>query len=242
MHGEHSVITWGTTKIPFEVRRSSRRNTVSLMVEPGAGLVVTAPERASITKLGAVVKSKARWVVDRLRRASEVPPPVASREFVSGETFFYLGRQCRLRVLPRAGPAAVALRAGLLEVTLPAGLDRNAAAAIRVALVRWYERRAALQLARWATPYINKMKVARAEVIIADQTKRWGSCSTGVLRINWRVIQAPRAIVEYVLAHEAVHLVHEHHDSQFWSELGRIMPDYDDRKARLRQIGPELVW
>jgi predicted metal-dependent hydrolase len=63
-----------------------------------------------------------------------------------------------------------------------------------------------------------------------------------VLRINWRILQAPKRLVDYVVAHEVTHLIHEHHGRAFWATLGRVMPDYEARKERLRELGPRWVW
>jgi predicted metal-dependent hydrolase len=70
-----------------------------------------------------------------------------------------------------------------------------------------------------------------------------GSCDAKrVLRINWRIIQAPIPLIEYVLVHELTHMEHPNHDRQFWSVVGRVMPDYEDRRARLREMGSRLEW
>lgn len=87
---ERSEIRFGTTRIPFMIRRSDRRDTVALAID-GGRLVVTAPSRVTVERLNAVVRGKAFWVTQRLRNASELSAPPA-REFVSGETFRYLGR------------------------------------------------------------------------------------------------------------------------------------------------------
>jgi predicted metal-dependent hydrolase len=72
---------------------------------------------------------------------------------------------------------------------------------------------------------------------------RWGSASpSGSIRLNWRVIQAPISLVDYVVAHELVHLRHPNHDRAFWAALGRAMPNYEERKGRLRELGRSLVW
>lgn len=82
-----------------------------------------------------------------------------------------------------------------------------------------------------------------AAVLIRDQKKRWASCDTkGNLRFNWRIIQAPMRLVDYVVAHELVHLRHKEHDKAFWSALGRAMPDYDDRRETLRRTGAKWQW
>lgn len=57
---------------------------------------------------------------------------------------------------------------------------------------------------------------------------------------NWRIIQAPIAFIEYVLAHELVHVEHPYHGREFWAALGWMMPDYEERRKRLRVLGPAL--
>ena len=91
-------------------------------------------------------------------------------------------------------------------------------------------------------PFADKLGAPPSEVRIVEQTRRWGSCSTSTLRINWRIIQAPRSLIDYVLAHEVAHLVHEHHGHAFWATLGRILPDYEERRVRLKILGPTLLW
>ena len=80
-------------------------------------------------------------------------------------------------------------------------------------------------------------------VIVADQRKRWGSCSTrGTIRLNWRIIQAPLRLVDYIVVHELVHLVHRGHGKEYWRAVGTVMPDYERRRDELRRMGPRLAW
>ncbi len=239
---ERSVVRWGTSTIPYEVRRSARRATVSLAIEPGAGLLVTAPAATPMAKLDAVVRSKARWVMQHLRQRVDAPDP-AAREFVSGETCLYLGRQYRLALRRGEDVAPFHLRGGRLHLAIPGSLPRGQEAAYtRAALVDWYCRLARTHVPGWLRPFASRLGVDDVEVLVTDQAKRWGSCSGRTVRINWRVMQAPKRLIEYVLAHEAVHLVHEHHGPPFWAALGRVMPDYEVRKGRLREMGAGLVW
>ncbi len=91
------------------------------------------------------------------------------------------------------------------------------------------------KLVTWA----RRVRVAVPRLVVSDPPKRWGSASRGgIIRINWRAIQDPAALVEYILAHELVHLRHDDHSRAFWSALGRVMPDYDSRKDKLRAFGP----
>lgn len=239
---ERSVVRWGTTEIPYEIRRSARRATVSLAIEPEGGLLVTAPAATPITKLDHVVRSKARWITQHLAQRVRAPEP-AARELVSGETCLYLGRQYRLALRRSDDVGPVHLRAGRLHLAVPRSLPEGAQAPYtRAALIDWYRRRAREHLPAWFRPFAARLGVDDVDLLVTDQAKRWGSCSGRTVRINWRIMQAPKRVIEYVLAHEAVHLVHEHHGPAFWSALGRLMPDYEVRKARLREMGAGLVW
>lgn len=239
---ERSVVTWGSTSIPYEIRRSSRRGTVSIAVDPAGHVTLTAPTRTPVPRLDSLVRDKASWIVQRVKRKSDLPPP-PSKEFVSGETFSYLGRQFRLRLLRGVPVRPLALHRGWLELPIPDGLGQvHEGSYARAALLDWYERLAAEHLPAMAPPWAERLGVTFKKVTVTEQEKRWGSCSNGNLRLNWRIVQAPKALVEYVVAHEVVHLRHDHHGSEFWAALGRLMPDYEMRRARLKELGPSLVW
>ena len=240
---ERSEIQWGTTEIPYVIRRSARRGTVSVAVEPSGRVVLTAPSATTVARLDRVVRQKARWIVERTRRGGRLPRPV-EREFVSGETVLYLGRSYRLRVVEAAQGAPAGLHRGWLVVTVRRDLSaKERADAVRVGLVAWYRPRAEAQLrdrvARWG----ERLHVRPREVLVRDPQRRWGSCDrAGTLRFGWRIIQASPALVDYVVAHELVHLRHRGHRPHFWAALGRTMPDYESRRERLRSLGSHLVW
>jgi predicted metal-dependent hydrolase len=59
---------------------------------------------------------------------------------------------------------------------------------------------------------------------------------------NWRLLQASVALVDDVVAHELVHLLHKDHGRAFGATLGRVMPDHEERKRWLRATRPRLVW
>jgi predicted metal-dependent hydrolase len=94
-------------------------------------------------------------------------------------------------------------------------------------------------VARWAA----RFDVRPASVLVREAPKRWGSCDArGNLRLNWRVVQATPRLIDYVVTHELVHLRHQHHTAAFWATLGRVMPDYEQRRADLRRAGASLLW
>ena len=238
---ETSAITWGDTRLTYSIRRSaSRKKTVAVTVDPGGGVLLVAPEDFPTTRLDEVARRKAGWIVQRLRGVGSNGVPPSPREFVSGESVMYLGRHYRLKV--DSGETGEAkLRGGWLHVPAPAGEGQRDH--VRAALVGWLRRHAAERLPERVEAWRSKAGVAMPRVVIADQQKRWGSCDrSGTIRLNWRIIQAPMRLVDYVVVHELVHLRHRGHGRCYWQDLGRIMPDYERRRQDLRQRGVGLAW
>ena len=84
-----------------------------------------------------------------------------------------------------------------------------------------------------------RLGVQYQSVRILEMKTRWGSGGPdGQLRFNWRIVMAPRALVEYVVAHELCHLRHSTHSPAFWRLLAQFMPDHEDRRQRLAILGP----
>jgi predicted metal-dependent hydrolase len=241
---ERSQVRFGTTTIGYRIQRSPRRSTVSIAIDPADGVLVTAPRPASLERLDRIVRAKAPWIVERLKRSSDLPPPLPAREFVSGETFLYLGRQHRLRVDLNQSPQPLRLDLGWLRVPIPPSFpEKHRSRYVRSALLDWYKSRASRRLPKRAKLWSAKLDIPEPELILVDPRKRWGSTSaSGTVRINWRIIQAPLSLVDYVVVHELVHLGHPNHTAQFWAAVGRVMPNYEERKARLRELGPRLEW
>lgn len=244
---ERSVIQFGRVVIPFEVRRSARRRQVSLVVQTGrGGVLVLAPASTPLPRLAALVKQRGPWAVEKLRLVAAAERPRRTREFVSGEGFTYLGRSFRLAVkaIPGAQVAPARMDRGWLEVRVPPGLGADARArAVRKALVAWYRERAAARLPNRLERFTKALELPAPRLLLRDQARRWGSCNDkGEVRINWRILQAPMVLVDYVLAHEAVHLKYRNHTRAYWTELGRLVPDVGARRSELRRRGGEYVW
>ena len=238
---ETSAITWGDTRLTYAIRRSARRKkTVAVTVDPAGGVLLLAPEDFPTSRLDEVARRKAAWILRRMRGVGPNGVVPAPREFVSGESVMYLGRHYRLKVLPgETGEAK--LRGGWLHVPAPA--DAGQRDHVREALVSWLRSHAAERLPERVEMWRSKVGVETPRVVISGQKRRWGSCDrSGTLRLNWRIIQAPMRLVDYVVVHELVHLQHRGHGRGYWQALGRIMPEYERRREDLRQRGVGLAW
>jgi predicted metal-dependent hydrolase len=114
---------------------------------------------------------------------------------------------------------------------------------VRAGLIGWYREHAEQRFPGRVAAWASRLGVAPAEVLVRGQDRRWGSCDAqGVLRLNWRVVQAPARLQDYVIVHELAHLGERDHSPVFWSLVGRALPDYEQRRAALKRLGPERVW
>jgi predicted metal-dependent hydrolase len=121
-------------------------------------------------------------------------------------------------------------------------IDDERRAAIERALIGWYRMQAAVHLSEVVNRWSAVAGYCPSAVQIRDQRQRWGSCSPSqVLRFNWRVVMAPPVLMNYVVVHELAHLRHRTHTAAFWGEVGRVLPDYELLRVRLKEIGATLT-
>jgi predicted metal-dependent hydrolase len=77
---------------------------------------------------------------------------------------------------------------------------------------------------------------------VRDLGFRWGSCGkNGVLFFNWKVLQLPVRLVDYIIMHELIHLVEGHHGPEFSKALARAMPDWQKRKDALATTAKDYL-
>ncbi len=78
-------------------------------------------------------------------------------------------------------------------------------------------------------------------ISLRDPRSRWGSCTaSGDLMFSWRLIMAPTAVLDYVVAHEVAHLAEMNHSPRFWAVVKRLCPDYLVARDWLRRNGATL--
>lgn len=226
--------------IPYTVVRSARRKrTIQLRYDSAAGLVVLAPMRTPERDIRALVDRRGQWVRDRAREAEAMAP---QRLFETGDQVPFLGEDLVLCVTDAtAARTGVQAGGGAIVVALGKRAGTDHRGAVEAALVRWYRARAQEDFAARVLAWSSVVGRSPSRVFERDQRRRWGSCAVdGVVRFNWRLVLAEPGVVDYVVIHELCHLLQRNHSRLFWSEVGRVMPDFAHWRKRLHQIGPSL--
>ncbi|TLS78291.1 M48 family metallopeptidase [Mariprofundus erugo] len=219
-----------------EVIRTSRRKTATIKVEAGKVSVV-APEDLPAAKIEEVIAKKNRWIKEKLLIHSQAMA-VKPKEYVSGESFSYLGKNYRLKVVS-GSPACVKLLNGYLVVETPEPLNPIKTQRL---IEGWYREHAEQKFREKSRRYAKQIGVTPASIGIKTFKSRWGSCSPdGHILYNWRVIMAPNRVVDYVVVHELCHLIHHNHSPEFWKAVAKVVPEYQMDKDWLKNHGDRLI-
>ena len=224
------------TAIPYRIRRSERARRARILVD-GDGVEVVVPRRFPLRDVEPFVEEKRAWIERTLLRMRETEAELPPARLADGGEVPYLGERLRLAVRIERGRVRehVARRGDELRMSLPPDTR------VRDALERWYRRRARLEVAprldaacgRWGSSY--------TKLQIRAQRTRWASCSsTGAMSFNWRLLLAPRQILDYVVEHEVVHLDVLDHSQHFWILLAERVPDWREHERWLRNHGHAL--
>lgn len=236
---EHSQIQFGNRKIVFNIVRTQRKKSVSILICPLNGIEVRSPAGVTIDELRTLVKTKSARIVQLLHRQSELNISLPRKEYVSGESVQYMGRNYRLKVkrVQKKSPSNCNAVGSHLEVEIHK--DKcSEREQVRTALIAWFKAAAKRRFQDRVKLLAKKTGYKVKDVIIANQLKRWASCDKkGVLRFNWRLAMAPTALIDYVIVHELCHIKVKNHSLRFWKEVKAILPDYERRKERLRVEG-----
>jgi len=221
--------------LAYRVRISPRARAWSLTIHPDAGLIVVLPPRARVDPTD-LLHAKADWILRHLDRLALRPLP-ARTALEHGSAVPYLGGALRIEVAALEGVAtAVEAADGVLRIR--AAPHRP----LRAVVEAWYRARADAVIAERLEAVNASLGYRYARVTIRDQKTRWGSCSArGNLAFSWRLVMAPIAIIDYVVAHELVHLVVLSHSPAFWARVAAIDPAHRAHRRWLRDHGPRLV-
>ncbi|AFZ10466.1 SprT family zinc-dependent metalloprotease [Microcoleus sp. F8-D3] len=226
-----TTVTFGD--LSFKLRPSAKRRTIGITVERDGQLILATPPEVPMETLEKVVNDKRLWIHSKLIEKESFNPPTPAKEYVSGESFYYLGRSYSLKLVDGVeGKPPLRLYQSRFE------LQREAQAQGREVFIRWYGDRLSSILDTQIAVLVDRLEVSPRSVQVRDLGYRWGSCGhKGDLYFHWRVAMLPRSMIEYLAIHEMVHLIEPHHNHAFWDRVEQILPDFEERKRWLAENG-----
>lgn len=227
-------IQYGNTTIEYELHFAPRK-TLAIEVHPDLRITVIAPEGKTPEVVADRVRRRAPWILRQQRELELYLPKTPPRQYLSGETHRYLGRQYRLKVI-EGERESVKLTRGYLTVTTA---DKRDTERVRQRVEDWYRQQAqrvfperlAVMLPRFAA--IGDLSPT---LTIRKMETRWGSCTpAGTILLNPKLMQVSKPCIDYVIVHELCHLAEHNHSSAFYQLLDRMMPDWRSRRQLLNE-------
>ena len=239
----------GTVLVDYTLQRSPRRTRLGLVIRPGVGLLVQAPQRATLSEIESALHRKGAWVLKHLQGLQHKAAQQAAQHIVwaDGTELPWLGQPLRLEIQDQAARHLVRVEATpdaparlLIGRLGPALLpDIEMAQALRAHVERWWKVEALHWFQQRSAHFAPQLGVEPERVALSSAATRWGSASrrnggAGSIRLSWRLMFFRPALVDYVIVHELAHLHEMNHGPAFWAWVERVLPDWRQRQAELR--------
>jgi predicted metal-dependent hydrolase len=214
----------------IEFVRTPRARRYILRIRPDGSLRVTVPRWGSKREARDFVARQRRWIE---RERQRVLQEHGSREWQNGSEIWLRGERVRVTVDRNADGLTILY--GDRRVAARSGADVRAA--IELDLRQLARDELELRLRELAAQH----DLRPGRVSIRNQRSRWGSCAReGNIALNFRLVQMPPAIRDYVLLHELMHLRQQNHSRRFWRLVEQVCPDFKEAERWLRVQGKAL--
>jgi predicted metal-dependent hydrolase len=222
---------YGTHRYIYRLIRQERK-TLSLTVEPCLDIILKVPEDADDERIEKFLRKKWMWLNKQLTFFEKYRRKYYQKEYVSGESFCYLGRQYKL-VVVNGSENSVALSKGKLTITT--SKDTTDGKYNRTLLERWYKQRRHIVFADRYAVVLNHFDYKFIpELTVRVMARRWGSYIKGErIILNPLLIQAPKEAIDYVITHELCHMKYKNHDARFYQLMDTKYPGWRQTKEKL---------
>ena len=231
MNGASEDIFLERTATPSELLfvRSGRARHYRLTLRRDGVAVVTVPARGSEREAQRFVEAHRAWL--ERARARQARKPRATAVWTIGTPVLWRGETHPIRVATEGERPQVCLAADVFRVAELAG-------DLRPALEAHFARRARIELPARTWELAAATGAPVKQVTVRNQRSRWGSCSVrGTISLNWRLVQTPDFVRDYILYHELMHLREMNHSARFWARVAEVCPGWRDAERWLKRNG-----
>lgn len=210
--------------VPLKVRRhAAARRYILRVIEPGV-VSLTIPPGGRVSESLAFLEQKKDWLGEQFAR---VQASHAGRAWREGSRIMIAGEWHKILIRPRSGGHRISL--GPWNILCGQGVD------IRQAVERRMRRQARKELPLRIHEIAKQTGLPPNRITIRGQKTRWGSCSSNrSVSFNWRLVQLPPWVCDYIIFHELAHLDHLNHTEAFWARLAGLFPRTEEAEKWLK--------
>lgn len=215
--------------VSYQLRRDRRR--LAMRIDE-RGLRVGAPRSVNLATIEAFIRQHGDWVLDKINAHAACATP-RHLPVHDGARLPVLGRECEIRVTSGNNRGYWQANELWLAARAQADLATIARRALQRRALDTFRPRLAAAAAQLGCP--------APLLSLSSARTRWGSCSArSGIRLNWRLIHLPLDLCDYVIAHEAAHLIEMNHGPRFWHLVGQLCPAWEAARQELKRLGPSL--
>ncbi len=215
----------GARQIPIVLIRNPRARRYVLRLRRDGVARVTVPRGGTLGEARKFAERNRPWLEQQLHKVSA--PSAQRPKWEVGTEFLFRGEMVKIEEGEEAGLirfGTESLRAGAGDSDLRGPIEKHL----------W--KLAAKEFPPVVLEFAAKHALVVKRVTVRNQRSRWGSCSRrGTISLNWRLIQAPPFVRDYLIFHELAHLREMNHSARFWREVERLCPDYQKAELWLRK-------
>lgn len=221
--------------IDISIEKTNRQKTVSIFIERDGSVRVLAPITSSDELIETAVKSKEYQIFIKLAKWKELNQGKVKREYVNGQSFLYLGRNYRLKIIENQD---VPLRnSGGFFI-----LDKKETEKAERVFKDFYKAKAAKKINERLKLLEDKFQQKPTAIKVLELRNRWASWTPNhSLQFHWKCIMAPVSVIDYIITHEMVHFKYPNHSPAFWNELDKKMPNFREYEYWLKQNGVKMA-
>ena len=223
-------------EISYQLEQKPVKN-LNLRIHKDCKVYVSANPEVPVNKVDEFVVSKGQYICSAQKKFGEMalysPKP---KQYVSGETFYILGKGVRLKV-EQASHNTISSDGVYLNLCIKDPQDFEKKKRMVSHFLDCQCDTTFGEIMSEIYPVFQKYGVAVPVLRIRNMETRWGSClpRKGIITLNKRLLEAPRHCIEYVVMHEFCHFIHPDHSKHFYAFLTMLMPDWKERKRVLDQ-------
>ena len=217
----------GTRRVRLCFVRNRRARRYILRLRPDGTARVTVPRGGALADAKRFAERNAAWLEKQLVR--QALRPTRPQTWLAGTEILFRGERVRLEAGANGESGIVRFGGEALPVA-------DATADLRPAIERHLRGLATRELPPRVLELAALHSLPVRRVTVRNQRSRWGSCSRhGTISLNWRLVQAPKFVSDYLVLHELAHLKEMNHSRRFWGEVERLCPDYCEAERWLKQ-------
>lgn len=213
-----------------------KRKTLSLTVRPDLKIVLKCPDSIEQERVDKFLRKKWIWLEEQMRFFRKYKMRGSDRKFLSGEGFYYLGRQYKL-IVKEGDEDEVGFTKGKILLITTRKISDNLYN--RFLLERWFLERAESVFEERLMEMLKKFDYDVVPKLgIRHMKRRWGSfLSNKKIILNPRLIHASKECIDYVIVHELCHFRYKNHNRFFWKLMNEKFPDWERVKEKLELVG-----